>query len=135
MIVPDASVVVAALVLRSDDRDWAMRTLARTRLVAPHLLTVEVTNALRRLRTAGRIEEDDAVVAIDGLARLPIEFVPYRPFAGRVWDFAGTLTSYDAWYVAAAERLGAPLATLDLRLARAPGPVCAFLTPPSADHA
>jgi predicted nucleic acid-binding protein len=40
------------------------------------------------------------------------------------------VTYYDASYVALAEILDAPLVTLDRRPARAPGPRCAFLTPP-----
>jgi predicted nucleic acid-binding protein len=40
------------------------------------------------------------------------------------------LTSYEAWYVALAEFLGAKLATLDARLALAPGPRCGFCLPP-----
>jgi predicted nucleic acid-binding protein len=40
------------------------------------------------------------------------------------------LTSYEAWYVALAEFLGAKLATLDTRLALVPGPRCGFCLPP-----
>jgi predicted nucleic acid-binding protein len=40
------------------------------------------------------------------------------------------LTSYEAWYVALAEFLGAKLATLDTTLALAPGPRCGFCLPP-----
>jgi predicted nucleic acid-binding protein len=40
------------------------------------------------------------------------------------------LTSYEAWYVALAEFLGAKLATLDARLALEPGPRCGFCLPP-----
>jgi predicted nucleic acid-binding protein len=40
------------------------------------------------------------------------------------------LTSYEAWYVALAEFLGAKLATLDTRLALTPGPRCGFCLPP-----
>jgi predicted nucleic acid-binding protein len=40
-----------------------------------------------------------------------------------------TVTSYDAWYVALAEALELPLATLDGRLSRARGVGCKFLTP------
>ena len=36
----------------------------------------------------------------------------FEPFAGRVWELRANLTSYDAWYVALAEALEAPLATL-----------------------
>ena len=40
------------------------------------------------------------------------------------------LTSYEAWYVALAEFLGAKLATLDTRLALVPGLRCGFSLPP-----
>lgn len=39
------------------------------------------------------------------------------------------VASYDAWYVAVAEAVDLPLATLDRRLARADGARCRFLTP------
>ncbi len=38
-------------------------------------------------------------------------------------------TTYDAVYVALAEQLDVPLATLDQRLAAATGPRCTFATP------
>jgi predicted nucleic acid-binding protein len=40
------------------------------------------------------------------------------------------VSSYDAWYIALAEQLDAPLATLDHRLSAADGPRCRFLLPP-----
>ena len=43
------------------------------------------------------------------------------------------LTSYEAWYVALAEFLGAKLATLDTRLALVPGPRCGFCLPPPGE--
>lgn len=52
------------------------------------------------------------------------------PFAGRVWDLRGNLTSYDAGYVALAEFLDAPLATIGFRLIRAPGTLYTFTLPP-----
>jgi len=50
--------------------------------------------------------------------------------AERVWELRANLSSYDAWYVAVAELADVPLATMDLRLARATGPQCEFLLPP-----
>ena len=41
----------------------------------------------------------------------------------------GNVTAYDAWYVALAEALGARLATLGVKLQRAAGPRCAYVTP------
>ena len=47
----------------------------------------------------------------------------------RVWALRQNLTCYDAWYVALAEALDCPLATLDRKLSRADGPACAVVTP------
>lgn len=60
---------------------------------------------------------------------LRVELFPYAPLAERCWQLRDHATTYDAAYVALAERLDSPLATLDLRLAAAPGPECAFTTP------
>jgi predicted nucleic acid-binding protein len=49
--------------------------------------------------------------------------------AERVWELRKNVSAYDAWYVALAELLRAPLATLDLRLTRESGPTCSFVTP------
>jgi len=49
---------------------------------------------------------------------------PFEPFAARIWDLRESMTVYDAWYVALAERLGTELVTADRRLAAAPGPRC-----------
>jgi len=49
----------------------------------------------------------------------------------RVWELRESVTSYDGWYVAVAELLDAPLATLDGRLANSSGPHCQFLLPPA----
>jgi predicted nucleic acid-binding protein len=46
---------------------------------------------------------------------------PHAPLAARIWDLRENLTAYDAAYVALAETLGAPLITMDARLAQAPG--------------
>jgi predicted nucleic acid-binding protein len=58
-----------------------------------------------------------------------VELFDYASFARRVWDLRDNVTSYDAWYVAIAEQLEAPLATLDRRLVATPGPMCTFVTP------
>jgi predicted nucleic acid-binding protein len=63
--------------------------------------------------------------------QLEIELLPFAPFSDRIWELRHTVTSYDAWYVAVAENLAVPLATLDDRPARANGPKCEFRTPGS----
>jgi len=130
VVVVDASVVVAALVDPSPAGVWAERVLMSAPLAAPHLLTAGAANILRRLSRAGHIPADTAALAYADLAELRVALFPYEPVAERVWALRETVTAYDAWYVALAEELGAPLATLDAKLATAPGPTCAFLQPP-----
>jgi len=127
-IVIDASAVVAALVDSGPDGQWA-ETLLTSDLGAPHLLPVEVANVLRRAVNADEITDDIASLAHADLLDLRIELVPYEIVAVRSWELRHNLTAYDAWYVAVAELLGAPLATLDQRLVSAPGPTCGFRTP------
>lgn len=64
------------------------------------------------------------------LLRLDLALFPYEPFGERIWALRQNVTSYDASYVALAEALEAPLATLDRKLPMADGPQCRFLTPP-----
>jgi predicted nucleic acid-binding protein len=127
-LVVDASLVVAALVDSGPDGRWAEEVLRSDGLAAPHLLPVETANVLRRAASAGQISDDVASLAHSDLADLRVEYVGYEPVAARIWDLRHNLSAYDAWYVAVAETLDAPLATLDRRLAAAPGPRCRFVT-------
>lgn len=129
--VVDASVVVAALVDAGPDGRWAETLLAEGRLVAPHLLPAEVANVLRRASQNGQISGDTASLAHADLDALPVVLFPYAPFAARAWELRTNLTAYDAWYVALAEALSAPLATLDRRLSKAPGLGCELVHPPA----
>lgn len=133
-LVIDASVAVAALVDTGADGRWAESVLTSDSLAAPHLLPAEAANILRRSALAAAISAEDASLAHADLLDLRVELFPYAPFASRIWALRENVTSYDAWYVAVAETLGAPLATLDRRLANAPGPGCRFLTAPPAGH-
>ena len=128
-LVADSSVVVAALVATGDDGTWATSLLASQPIAAPHLMPVEVANVLRRAAHAGNISHDVASLAHGDLLQLRFELFSYEPFAERVWDLRENLTAHDGWYVALAEALGVPLATLDDRLVRARGPRCEFVTP------
>ncbi len=110
---------------------WAESLLTSDDLAAPHLMPMEVTNILRRASLAGDITNDAASLAHTDLLELRVSLFPYEPLAPRVWELRGTVTAYDACYVALAELLGAELATLDVKLARAAGPRCAFRMPES----
>lgn len=129
-LVVDSGFVVAALVDNGPVGTWAAAQLSQDNLAAPHLMPVEVANILRRTSLAGEISVDTAAMAYTDLLNLPVELFAYEPFAARIWELRGNITTYDGWYVALAESLSAQLATIDLRLSRAAGARCEFLTPP-----
>ena len=127
--VVDSSVLVAATVDGGPEGRWAEGIVARPPLAAPELVLAEASNILRRLEISDRLGRLEATAAHEDLLRLDLELFPFEPVAPRVWELRHNLTCYDAWYVALAETLALPLATLDSRLARAAGPSCRFLTP------
>lgn len=127
--VVDASLLVAATVDSGAEGSWAEDVVGRGHLVAPDQALAEATNILRRLEAAGRLEPVEAGSAARDLRELDLQLVPFAPFAERIWELRHNVTSYDAWYVAAAEELDLPLATLDRRLSAASGPRCRFLLP------
>jgi predicted nucleic acid-binding protein len=126
-VVVDASVVVAGLVDSGRPGRWAEELLAAEALVAPELVMVESADVLRRAALAGQISDDVATLAHGDLTALRVGLLPYEPFAERVWQLRANLSAHDAWYVAVAEAIDAPLATMDRRLAKATGPRCQFL--------
>ncbi|MEO7295554.1 MAG: type II toxin-antitoxin system VapC family toxin [Candidatus Limnocylindria bacterium] len=129
-VVVDASAVVAALVDHGSDGTWAEAELIGDDLAAPHLMPVEVANILRRAVLARNLSLDSATLAHSDLLRLPVQLSPYELSAERVWQLRNNLSAYDAWYVAVAEALDAPLVTLDRRMSQARGPRCIFRLPP-----
>jgi predicted nucleic acid-binding protein len=127
--VVDSSVLVAALVDAGPHGAWAEDILAKGSLHAPELARVEATNILRRLERAKLITAPEANGAQEDLMELDIELFPFEPFADRVWELRYKMSSYDAWYIALAEGLKLPFATLDEPLAKSNGVTCEFLTP------
>ena len=129
MIVVDASVVVSALLDSGPVGQWSETVLRQGALAAPMLLTAEATNVLRRAELAGQVSPEIAAQAFADLMALPIQQYQFETVSVRVWELRASVTTSGAWYVALAEALEASLATLDHRLARAPGPRCRFLAP------
>jgi predicted nucleic acid-binding protein len=129
--VVDSSVVVAALVDTGADGAWAEKILGQDALYAPGHLLIEVANVIRRLERGKGITEQEANGAFQDLIELDVELHGFEAFSERVWELRHNVAIYDGWYVALAEALNVPLATLDARLAKAEGPKCRFLTPDS----
>jgi predicted nucleic acid-binding protein len=93
-------------------------------LVAPHLVDVEVAQALRRRVHSGGLAP---LIAADYLSRwsvLGVERVGVTAHLDRVWELRDNVTAHDAAYVVVAESLGCPLLTADRRLANASGVRC-----------
>ncbi len=128
-LVLDASALLAALVDSGSAGTWAESLIESNELAAPEILLAETTNILRRLELGGEIDPLHADWAQESLLQLNIQLFPYLPFADRIWALRQNVTSYDAWYVAVAEALGCPLATLDKKLASASGPECPIIMP------
>jgi predicted nucleic acid-binding protein len=124
VIVVDASVVVTALADDSNDGDQVRDRLRGERLVAPHLIDLEVTSAWRRLAAAGDLDGRRVQLALEDLGSLRLDRVPHGPLIARCWELRENLTVYDAAYVALAEIVEGVLVTADARLASASGRRC-----------
>ncbi|MGH3455540.1 MAG: type II toxin-antitoxin system VapC family toxin [Actinomycetes bacterium] len=120
MIVLDASAAVE-MVLGTPSGAAVTQEVRSQRLNAPHLLAVEVTQALRGMVMRGTIAEQEAVASLADLRSLLIRRWRHEPLLERAWELRANLTAYDAVYVALAEALEAVLVTTDARLARAGG--------------
>lgn len=122
MIVLDASATVEWLLQTPAGARVGARILAkREDLHAPHLLTVEVAQVLRRYVAKRLLSPARAQEALRDLLDLPLICYPHDPLLWRVWALRSTLTAYDAVYVALAEALQARLVTCDVKLASSPG--------------
>jgi predicted nucleic acid-binding protein len=122
ILVLDASVVVDLLLARQP-YCAEIESLVRGAdvLTAPHLLDVEVGQALRRFVLRGDLQPLRAEQAVDDLVDLPLRRYPPQPLLKRAFGFAHNLTMYDAIYVVLAEALEATLITRDNAMWDFPG--------------
>jgi predicted nucleic acid-binding protein len=122
MIVLDASAAV----------DWLLQTPAGQRienriysrnetLHSPHLLDLEVTQALRRLVEQRVVSVHRADEVVRDLLDLRINRYAHFVLLPRIWRLRHNFSAYDAAYIVLAEKLGGTLVTRNRRLASAPG--------------
>ena len=88
---------------------------------APHLIDVEVAQALRRLVRTGEVPAERAEGVIADLIDFDLRRHPHVDLLGRTWELRDNLTSYDAMYVALAEAIASPLVTCAGPLGASPG--------------
>jgi predicted nucleic acid-binding protein len=122
VIVVDASALVE--VLRADPASSGVRDrLFRPgeTLHAPHLIDVEVLQALRRLQRSGQVSPHRGRLAVRYLSEIPLTRYPHESMLARIWELRENATAYDAAYIALAEVLEAPLVTRDRALLSCPG--------------
>jgi predicted nucleic acid-binding protein len=115
VIVVDASAVIARLLrtARADAVD------SNEDLHAPELCDLEVASALRNGVQRRELKLERAVEAVSDYAAWSLVLHGHRPLLIRCLALFDNFSPYDASYVALAERLNAPLLTLDARFARA----------------
>lgn len=122
MIVPDASVLVDVLGCSDGWEELAARLFRDGEtLHVPHVMDLEVAQALRGSVRRGETDPVRAAEALTDLGDFPLYRYPHSHLLARIWEIRGSLTAYDASYVALAEALDATLLTRDSRLARARG--------------
>ncbi len=111
------------LLLRTEKGERVAVRLAQDRgpFLAPHLVDLEVLQALRGILRTGRIGLAQADAMLAAFAQFPLQRLPHDVLRPRVWELRENLTVYDASYVVIAELLGRPLVTCDGPLSRAPG--------------
>lgn len=116
--VVDASVALKWVIPESDS-SLAHDIRRGGDFIAPDLLISECVNAIwKRSRREG-YAEDERNEALQLIVHLKVELMPTRDLAVRAGTLAQALDhpAYDCFYLALAERSGAPLLTADDRLA------------------
>jgi predicted nucleic acid-binding protein len=97
LIVIDASAVLE-LVLRTEKgkKVEARALVSEESLHAPHLIDVEVTQALGRLVQLKEIKAERAKQALDDHAALHIKRADHEDMLERLWELRQSITAYDA---------------------------------------
>jgi predicted nucleic acid-binding protein len=118
--VVDASALVE-LLLQGERAPAVAHAVRGTEMTAPDVVNPEVLSVLRRMERTGDMRPERARQAVADLLDAPVRRYATLPLLPVVWELRGSVSAYDACYVALARALGCPLVTGDLRLTRAPG--------------
>jgi predicted nucleic acid-binding protein len=130
VIVLDASAVVELLLwTERGERVAQVISDPSESLHAPHLLSIEVAQAMRRLASAGEVSGQRAANALQDLVDLDVNHYEHQLLLPRIWQLRENLTASDAAYVALAESLDCPVMTFDRRLVDNPVTAATFVVP------
>lgn len=113
-VVVDASIVVDALTNASRRGELSRQILTEHSLFVPDLVYSEVGHVLRRMEAMSGVPLANDFAH---LVTFPWTVIPFRIFGEGIWSLRHDMTLYDATYVGLARALGAPLITLDRKLA------------------
>ncbi|HEY5223468.1 MAG TPA: type II toxin-antitoxin system VapC family toxin [Microbacteriaceae bacterium] len=117
MILVDASAIVDVIT----ESPTSKRVLACMRdqdLIAPEIIDVEVCSAMARLERSGIITSAEADSALALYRELPLHRVRHYDPMSVAWQRRHSVRIADAFYVACALAVDAPILTLDQRLIR-----------------
>jgi predicted nucleic acid-binding protein len=118
----DAGLVVRRVIFPDDlpvQRLWDTWEHEGASLVAPALIFYEVTNVLHRYQRQGWLSKETVGLALAAALSLPVDLIEDMDLhlqakaAAEKYDLPAT---YDAHYLALAERLGIELYSADIRL-------------------
>ncbi len=120
MIVIDSSAAVELICDSATGRKVAERIAEADSLHAPHLIDLEVANALRKLALRSKTDASQCYARLQLFLCLQIDRHEHQVLLPRIWQLRNNLPAYDAAFVALAEVLEAPLLTCDRGLAHGP---------------
>jgi predicted nucleic acid-binding protein len=123
LVCVDASIIISLVTSESQSQKalnlWTEWMQEDIHVVAPSLLSYEVTSALRRKVVRGIMSYEDARRSLEAVSSLDIEFFDHHELSIRAYDIAFRFNlpnAYDAHYLAAAEILECEFWTSDERL-------------------
>jgi predicted nucleic acid-binding protein len=112
MIVIDASAVLEILA-RTPTGLELEAVLLDADLHAPHVIDLEVLNAVRRWERTGAIRRGEATAILEAFLAITVMRYPHTPLLDSIWALRHNLTVCDAAYLALAKSLDAELVTMD----------------------
>ena len=119
----DASFIIR-LITSSDNNNlyniqWQEWQVSNTVIVAPTLIMYEVSNGIYRYQKAGQITQEEAESLLESALNLGISFYGdsnLHQEASKIANLYNLSATYDAHYLALAQRLQVELWTADKRL-------------------